>query len=253
VQEIDDAGELMLGADRELDRDATVRELLAQRAERAEEVRALAVEHVHEDDARQAELLRARPHTRGVHLDAHHRGRNDERAFDDAQARDRVRLEPGVAGCVDQVDLAALPLEMRERRGQRHLPSLLVLVPVADRRSRLDRAEPVDRARLEEHRLEKRRLTRPAVADDGDVADLPGLLHQLLLGRFLGPRAILVRVICLARQRPVDAVFGDVSGRRRRRTCRLAPARPGTARLRRAYARAAAPARRAFKRRIAFV
>ena len=33
-----------------------------QRAEDAEEVCALAVEHVHEDDARQAELLRAVPH-----------------------------------------------------------------------------------------------------------------------------------------------------------------------------------------------
>ena len=49
----------------------------------------------------------------------------------------------------------------------------------------LDRAEPVDLARLEEQRLDERRLARPAVADDGDVADLSGLeawAARLLLG-----------------------------------------------------------------------
>ena len=39
----------------------------------------------------------------------------------------------------------------------------------------LDRAEPVDRAGLEEHRLDERGLPRSAVAGDGDVADLSGL------------------------------------------------------------------------------
>src|SRR5262249_41528659 len=62
------------------------------------------------------------------------------------------------------------------------LPPLLVLVPVRRRRPRLDGAETVDRAGLEEHRLHERGLARPAVADDGDVADLPGLLgHTSLL------------------------------------------------------------------------
>ena len=49
----------------------------------------------------------------------------------------------------------------------------------------LDGAEPVDRAGLEEHRLDQRRLSRPAVTDDGDVADLSGLgghRGRLLLG-----------------------------------------------------------------------
>src|SRR5204863_112143 len=100
-----------------------------------------------------------------------------------------VRLDDGVeqllAVLVDQVDLAALPLEMAERGGQRHLPLVLVVVPVAGRIAGLDRAEPVDRAGLEEHRLDERGLTRRAVADDGDVADLSGLdghLAGLLLG-----------------------------------------------------------------------
>jgi hypothetical protein len=51
VQQVDDAGHLVLGPDRQLDRDAAVRELRANGLEDAEEVRALAVEHVDEDDA----------------------------------------------------------------------------------------------------------------------------------------------------------------------------------------------------------
>ena len=68
-----------------------------------------------------------------------------------------------------------------ERHRDRELALVLVLVRVGDRRARLDRAEAVDRARLEEERLDERRLSRPAVADDGDVADLCGLGHGLAL------------------------------------------------------------------------
>jgi hypothetical protein len=68
-----------------------------------------------------------------------------------------------------------LPLEVAERRRERHLPALLVLVPVGGGRPAFDRAETVDRAGLEEHRLHQRRLPGAAVAGDGDVADLAGL------------------------------------------------------------------------------
>ena len=175
VQQVDDALELVLHADRDVHGDALVRELLAQRVEHAEEVGPLAVEHVHEDDAREVGLFGARPVARRLHLDAHHRADDEERSLDDAERRDGVTLEAGVTGRVDQVDLASLPLEVADGRGERHLPPLLVLVPVADRRARLDVAEPIRRPRLEQQRLEERRLSRPAVSDDGDVADLARL------------------------------------------------------------------------------
>ena len=183
MQQVDDARQLVLRADRQLDRHAALRQLLLDGGEHAEEVGALAVEHVHEDDAREPELLGAVPHARRVHLDAHHAGDDDERAFDDAQRGDRVGLEAGVARRVDQVDLAALPLAVAERRGERHLPAVLVLLPVGDRRAGFDLPEPVRLSRLEEQRLDERGLSRPAVADDGDVADLPGFDgHRVLLG-----------------------------------------------------------------------
>jgi hypothetical protein len=51
VEEVDDALELVLVADRDLHRDALLGELLAELLQYDEEVGALAVEHVHEDDA----------------------------------------------------------------------------------------------------------------------------------------------------------------------------------------------------------
>src|SRR5262249_26003166 len=71
----------------------------------------------------------------------------------------------------DQVDLAFLPLQVELRARERHAASVLVVVPVGDRRSLLDRAEAVRRAGLEEQRLHQRGLPDPAVSGDGDVAN----------------------------------------------------------------------------------
>ena len=145
VQEVDDARQLVLGADRQSDGDALWRELLGELAERTVEVGALTVEHVHEDDACEPTCLGPLPHAARADLDAHHRADDDERAVRDGQRSDRVTLEAGVARRVDEVDLPPLPLGVRERRRERHLPPLLVLVPVGDRVPRLDGSEPIDR------------------------------------------------------------------------------------------------------------
>ena len=135
------------------------------------------------------------------------------------------RLEAGVARAVDQVDLAALPLEVSSDAGERHLPALLVLVPVGDRGAGLDRAQPVRLPGLEEHRLDERGLPGPAVSDDGDVADLPGLVTATtlaLLGVGLGAPSIIAGSL-----RAPDSSAG------------AAPGQPAES--------------RAFRRRIAFV
>ena len=175
VEDVDDPGQLVLGADRQVDGDASLRELLLHLLERAEEVGALAVEHVDEEEARDPELLGPLPEPRGADLDAHHAAEDEERALDHAQGAARLALEARVAGNIDQVELAALPLGVSERERDRHPPLLLVVVPVRDRRARLDRAEPVRLAGLEEERLDERGLARASVSDDGDVADLSGL------------------------------------------------------------------------------
>ena len=181
VEDVDDPGQLVLGADREVHRDALRREPVPKRLERPEEVGALAVEHVHEDDAREPELVGEPPGARRSDLDAHHGGDRHERPLDDAGGAAQLALEAGSPGTSIEVDLPVLPLGVLERHRDRELPLVLVLVGVGDRRAGLDGAEAVDLARLEEERLDERRLSRPAVADDGDVADLCGLGHGLAL------------------------------------------------------------------------
>ena len=184
MEQVDDARQLVLGADGKLDGDTAVGQLRARRLEHTEEVGALAVEHVHEHDARELVLLGARPDAQAVDLDAHDAAEDDESAFDDAQRRVRVRLKAGVAGAVDEVDLAVVPVEVRERPRERHLAPVLVVLPVADGRSLLDRPEPVRLPGLEQQRLDERGLADSAMADDGDVADL-SRLGSRHLGRIL--------------------------------------------------------------------
>jgi hypothetical protein len=155
VQEVDDPRQLVLGADREVDGDAAVRQLRPQRLEHTVEVGPLAVEHVHGDHARQPQVLGAFPEPAGLHLDAHHAADRENRALDHPQRRDRVAQKAGVAGRVDDVDLPAVPLERGDRRCERHLAPLLVLVPVAGGRAGLDRAEAIRRPCLEQHRLDE--------------------------------------------------------------------------------------------------
>ena len=188
VQEVDDPRQLMLGADRQMDRDALGGELRLERLESPEEARALTVEHVHEEDAGEAELVRALPDAARVHLHTHDAAQDDQRALDDAHRRDRVPLKARVARSVDQVDLAVLPVRMRHGGGQGHTALVLVVVPVGHRRASLDRAEPVHGTALEEHRLDERGLSGAAMAGDDDISDLGGVGygHSALLGVFGG-------------------------------------------------------------------
>ena len=111
---------------------------VAQRLERSEEVGALAVEHVHEDDACEAELVGEPPRARRSDLDPHHGRHRHERALDDARSAAELALEGRVARNVDEVHLPVLPRRVLERHRDRELPLVLVLVRVGDGRAGLD-------------------------------------------------------------------------------------------------------------------
>jgi hypothetical protein len=149
-----------------------------QRLERAEEVGALAVEHVDEQQARDVELGGARFHSRVVVTSTPITALTTKIA--DSQTRSAPSasaMKLGRRG-VDQVDLALLPLERGERRRDRHLARLLVGVGVRHGRAVDDAAEPVDRAGLEQQRLVQRGLPATAVADERHVANpIRGLVH----------------------------------------------------------------------------
>ena len=123
--------------------------------------------------ARQPEPLGELPRPPGADLDAHHPAHHEQRALDDPEGAAHLPLEARVAGDVEEVELAPLPLGVDERERDRELALVLVVVPVRDGRARFDRAQPVDLTGLEEQRLDERRLARAAMADDSDVAELP--------------------------------------------------------------------------------
>src|SRR6185295_5754714 len=99
-------------ADRQMNGDALVRELCAHGLEGTVEVGTLAVEHGHEEHTRETSFLGTVPVPGRLHRDAHDGTQDEQRPFDDAQSGDRIALEAGVAGRVDQVDLPALPLDV---------------------------------------------------------------------------------------------------------------------------------------------
>ncbi len=90
-----------------------------QLVEGARERRALAVELVDEDRARDAALLGELPRDLGLHLDAFDRGHDEQREVGGLQRGGDVADEVRVARCVEHVHLVAVELERRERERHR--------------------------------------------------------------------------------------------------------------------------------------
>ena len=181
VDEVDHAGDVVLGPDRDLGGHDVRAEGVLEGVQRAVEVGALAVEHVDEDHARQVQLGRARPEALRGHLDAHHGVDDEDGGLAHSQRAQRVGDEARLARGVEEVDLALVPLERAQGGRDRHLARLLVGVRVRDRGPVGDAAEARHGAGLEEQRLVQGGLSTAAVADKGDVADAIRLVHAVLL------------------------------------------------------------------------
>ena len=117
VHEVDHPRQLLLGAHRDLRGDHVGAERRLQLLQRAEEVGALAVEHVDEQHPRDVELGGARPQARGGDLDAHHPVDHEHRRLTHSQRAQRVRYEARLPRSVEQVDLALSPLKRAQRGG----------------------------------------------------------------------------------------------------------------------------------------
>ena len=172
VEELDDAVEVGFVADRQLERCHAGAELLLELVEGAGERRALAVELVDEDGARQPEVVGHAPRDLGLHLDALDRGHHEHREVGGPQRGGDVTHEVGVARRVDHVDLVARVLERGDRQRHRDPPPCLLGVEVGGGGAVLHLAEPGDGPGREQEGLGEGGLPRPAVADQGHVADL---------------------------------------------------------------------------------
>ena len=108
--QVDDALELVLGADRELNRDRVGAEPLADRPHRHVEVGADPVHLVDEGDPRDRVLVGLAPDGLRLGLDPGDRVEDGDRAVEDAQRALDLDREVDVARGVDDVDPVTVPL-----------------------------------------------------------------------------------------------------------------------------------------------
>ena len=173
LDQIDDARELVLLPDWELDRERVSAEPIAHRLHGREEIRTRPVHLVHVRDPRDAVLVGLPPHRLGLRLDPGHRVEDRDRAVEDPQRALHLDREVDVPWGVEDVDPVALPLGGGRGGGDRDPPLLLLLHPVHDRRALVDLAHLVGTTGVVENALGGRRLTGVDVRHDPDV---PGLL-----------------------------------------------------------------------------
>ena len=172
LDQVDDAHEPVLRADRQLDRQRVGAQALAHRLDGPLEVGAGAVHLVDEGDPRDAVLVGLAPDGLGLRLDPGDRVEDRDRAVEDAQRALDLDREVDVAGRVEDVDPVPLPLAGGGGGGDRDPALLLLLHPVHDGSALVDLAHLVGAAGVIEDALGRRRLTGVDVRHDPDVAGL---------------------------------------------------------------------------------
>ncbi len=170
LDEVDDAAEVGLGADRQLQGDRVGAEAVDQHLQAAEEVGPDAVHLVDVGDARDAVLVGLAPDGLGLRLDAADRAEEGDGAVEHAEAALDLDGEVHVPGRVDDVDLRVAPEDGGRRRGDGDAALLLLLHPVHHRRALVHLTDLVGLAGVVEDALGRRRLARVDVGHDADVA-----------------------------------------------------------------------------------
>ena len=129
LHQVDNADELVLDANRQLQRQRDDVQLVFQRSERPEEVGAGAVQLVDEDDARNIVAVGQAPVGLGLRLHAGNAFDDEHRAIEHTQAAVHLNVEVDMAGCVDDVDAVLFPLACDSGGGDGD-PALALLVHI---------------------------------------------------------------------------------------------------------------------------
>ena len=174
VQQVDDAAKVLLGADGEMKRERSRRQVLAHGAHRAVEVGVLFVELVYNHEARLVGAIAELPRDLGAdgHLPA--RADDDDRALGGAQPAQRLARKIEEPRRVEDVDLEAGVLGKADAEVDRDLPPLFFGLEVRGRRLLVRGAQPRDRPGSEQHGLGESRLAVMRVAEQDHVPDLFG-------------------------------------------------------------------------------
>src|SRR5664280_1136414 len=180
ADQVDDADEVGLGADRELDDQRVGVQPLTDGLHAEVERRTRTVELVDEADARDAVLVGLTPYGHRLRLYTRDAVEDTHCAVEDAQRALYLDGEVDVAGRVDDVDLGVFPETGRRGRRDRDAALLLLLHPVHRRGAVVHLADLVVDAGVEQDPLGRRRFARVDVGHDPDVADL-GEVDRLLM------------------------------------------------------------------------
>ena len=172
VDQVDDAAEAVLLADRDHDGYGVAVQLGADFFEHAVEVGAGAVHLVDEGDLGDFVLLGLVPDFLRLRLHAAHRAEERDGAVQDAQAALDLDREVDVSGGVDEGDVVAFPLEGRGGGLDGDAALALLYHEVHGGLAVVDLAELVGLAGVEEDALGHGGLAGIDVRHDADVADL---------------------------------------------------------------------------------
>src|SRR6266852_585607 len=181
INKVDDAFELLLAADRELDRDGVRPQPLADRFPGREEVGAHPVHLVDKGDAGHLVAIGLPPDRLGLRLHAGDGVENGHRAVQDAEAPLDLDGKVYVPGCVDDVDPVAAPVRHGGSRRDRDAALLLLDHPVHGGGAVVHLTHLVDPARIEEDAFGRGRL--PGI-DVGHDADVPNLVQRVSASHF---------------------------------------------------------------------
>ncbi len=172
LDQVDDAPEVGLRADRQLDAHRVGAEAHPDAVHRRVEVGADAVHLVDEADPGHVVAVGLAPDGLRLGLDPGHGVEHGDGAVEDAEAALHLHGEVHVPGRIDDVDAMAAPFRSRRGRGDGDAALLLLDHPVHRRQALVHLAHLVDAAGVEEDALGGRGLARVDVGHDPDVAGL---------------------------------------------------------------------------------
>ncbi len=170
--EVDDAPEVLFGADWQLNRNGIGFELRNNLVERPFEVGADTVHLVHEADAGNAVLVGLPPDGLRLRLDAGNRVEYGDGAIQHAQRALDLGGEVDVPRRVDDVDAVVAPEAGGRGRGDGDPALLLLFHPVHDGRALVDFTNLVRNSGIEQNPLRRGRLAGIDVGHDADVPRL---------------------------------------------------------------------------------
>ncbi len=170
AHEVDNALELVLASDRELNRHRLGAQTIDDVAQALEEIRAHFVHLVAKDDARDLVLVALSPHGLGLRLDALIAVEHDYRTVQHAQAAFHLDGEIDVTGRIDDVEPLVFPVGRGCGRGDGDAALLLLLHPIHRRGAFVHLAHLVALAGVIEDPLGGRRLPGIDVGHDAEIA-----------------------------------------------------------------------------------